>query len=100
MRREPRGIGTSTVEVTKFTVHGGWLPVGERELFMPYDDLVSAGSSSSQKQAWTASSARPTLRIARARLSSEGSLRRLQSSRRDPAPHSSGHRAVPRHTPA
>ncbi len=68
MRREPRGIGTSTVEVTKLTAHGGWLPVGERELFMSYDDLVSAGSSSSQKQARMASSARPSLQNARARV--------------------------------
>lgn len=36
MTSEPRGIGTSTVEVTNITAHGVWLLAGERELFMPY----------------------------------------------------------------
>ncbi len=39
MSLEPRGIGTSTVEVTNISSHGIWLLAGERELFMPYDDF-------------------------------------------------------------
>ena len=35
MSSEPRGIGTSTAEVTNITAHGVWLLAGERELFMP-----------------------------------------------------------------
>jgi hypothetical protein len=36
---EPRGIGTSTVEITNITAHGVWLLIGERELFMPYSEF-------------------------------------------------------------
>jgi len=39
MSSEPRGIGTSTVEITNITSHGVWLLAGERELFMPYSDF-------------------------------------------------------------
>ena len=39
MSSEPRGIGTSTVEVTNITAYGVWLLAGERELFMSYDEF-------------------------------------------------------------
>jgi len=39
MSSEPRGIGTSTVEITNITSHGVWLLAGERELFMSYSDF-------------------------------------------------------------
>lgn len=39
MSSEPRGIGTSTAEVTNITTHGVWLLAGERELFMPYSSF-------------------------------------------------------------
>ena len=39
MSSEPRGIGTSTAEVTNITAHGVWLLAGERELFMPYSSF-------------------------------------------------------------
>ncbi len=39
MSSEPRGIGTSTVEVTNITAHGVWLLAGDRELFMPYESF-------------------------------------------------------------
>jgi hypothetical protein len=39
MSSEPRGIGTSTVEVTNITAHGVWLLTGDRELFLAYSDF-------------------------------------------------------------
>ena len=39
MSSEPRGIGTSTVEVTNITTHGVWLLAGEREFFLSYSDF-------------------------------------------------------------
>ncbi len=39
MSSEPRGIGTSTVEVTNVSAHGVWLLVREREMFMPYSEF-------------------------------------------------------------
>ena len=37
MNSEPRGIGTSGVEVTNVSAHGVWLLAGDRELFMSYE---------------------------------------------------------------
>ncbi len=39
MNSEPRGIGTSTVEVTNISSHGIWLLTGARELFLSYEDF-------------------------------------------------------------
>ena len=39
MNSEPHGIGTSTVEVTYISTHGIWILVGDRELFLPYEDF-------------------------------------------------------------
>ena len=39
MNSEPRGIGTSTVEVTNIFEHGIWLLAGGRELFLSYEDF-------------------------------------------------------------
>ena len=39
MSSEPRGIGTSTVEISNINAFGVWLLVGERELFMSYEDF-------------------------------------------------------------
>jgi hypothetical protein len=56
MSSEPRGIGTSTIEVTNITTHGVWLLAGERELFMPYSEFpffrdVSVGKILNVEQA-------------------------------------------------
>ena len=39
MSSRPHGIATSGVEVTNISSHGVWLLVGDRELFMAYDDF-------------------------------------------------------------
>ena len=39
MNSEPLGIGTSTIEVTNISGHGIWLLVGDRELFLAYEDF-------------------------------------------------------------
>ncbi len=39
MSSEPLGKSTSDVEVTNVSTHGIWLLVGERELFLPYEDF-------------------------------------------------------------
>ena len=39
MNSEPRGIGTSIVEVTNVSGHGIWLLTGDRELFLSYEDF-------------------------------------------------------------
>ena len=39
MNSEPRGIGTSTVEVTNISGHGIWLLAGDQELFLSYEDF-------------------------------------------------------------
>ena len=39
MNSEPLGIGTSTVEVTNISRHGIWLLVGDRELFLAYENF-------------------------------------------------------------
>jgi len=39
MSSRPHGIATSGVEVTNISSHGVWLLVGDRELFMSYDDF-------------------------------------------------------------
>jgi len=39
MGLRPNGIATSGVEVTNISGHGLWLLVGDRELFMSYDDF-------------------------------------------------------------
>ena len=40
MNSEPLGIGASTVEVTNISMHGIWILVGDRELFLPYEDFA------------------------------------------------------------
>jgi len=37
MRSAQRGKRTSAVEVTNVSLHGLWLLLGERELFLPFD---------------------------------------------------------------
>ena len=37
MRSAQRGKRTSVVEVTNVSLHGLWLLLGERELFLPFD---------------------------------------------------------------
>ena len=37
MNSEPRGIGTSGVEITSISAQGVWLLAGDRELFMSYE---------------------------------------------------------------
>ena len=39
MRSAPPGPGTSPVEVTNVSPHGFWLFVGEREMFVPFNDF-------------------------------------------------------------
>lgn len=39
MSSRPHGIASSGVEITNISSHGVWLLVGDRELFMPYDDF-------------------------------------------------------------
>ena len=39
MSSEPHGPGISGVEVTNVSSHGIWLLVGERELFLSYEDF-------------------------------------------------------------
>lgn len=39
MRAAPPGRGTSSVEVTNVAVHGVWLLVDDRELFLPYEEF-------------------------------------------------------------
>jgi hypothetical protein len=39
MSSEPRGLGISGVEVTNVSSHGIWLLVGDRELFLSYEDF-------------------------------------------------------------
>ena len=39
MSSESLGKSTSDVEVTNVSTHGIWLLVGERELFLPYEDF-------------------------------------------------------------
>ena len=39
MSSRPHGITTSGVEVTNISSHGVWLLVGDRELFMSYEDF-------------------------------------------------------------
>ena len=39
MSSKPHGIASSVVEVTNISSHGVWLLVGDRELFMSYDDF-------------------------------------------------------------
>lgn len=39
MSSRPLGNTTSGVEVTNISAHGIWLLVGEKELFMSYDDF-------------------------------------------------------------
>ena len=39
MSSRPHGIATSGIEVTNISGHGVWLLVGDRELFMSYDDF-------------------------------------------------------------
>jgi len=39
MNSEPVGIGTSTVEVPNISTHAISILVGDRELFLPYDDF-------------------------------------------------------------
>ena len=39
MSSGPHGIATSGVEVANISGHGVWLLVGDRELFMSYDDF-------------------------------------------------------------
>jgi Protein of unknown function (DUF2442) len=37
MKSEKRGTGTSAVEVTNISVHGLWLLLDGREMFLPFD---------------------------------------------------------------
>ena len=39
MSSEPHGLGISGVEVTNVSSHGIWLLVGDRELFLSYEDF-------------------------------------------------------------
>ena len=39
MSSSPHGIATSGFEVTNISGHGVWLLVGDRELYMSYDDF-------------------------------------------------------------
>ncbi len=39
MSSEPRELGISGVEVTNVSSHGIWLLVGDRELFLSYEDF-------------------------------------------------------------
>jgi Protein of unknown function (DUF2442) len=39
MSSRPLGIAISGIEVTNISGHGVWLLVGDRELFMSYDDF-------------------------------------------------------------
>ena len=39
MSSKPLGIAISAIEVTNISGHGVWLLVGDRELFMSYDDF-------------------------------------------------------------
>lgn len=39
MSSKPHGLATLEIEVTNNSGHGVWLLVGDRELFMSYDDF-------------------------------------------------------------
>jgi len=39
MKSEPLGTSTSPAEVTNISQHGFWLLLGERELFLPFDQF-------------------------------------------------------------
>jgi len=39
MSSRPHGIATSGIEITNISSHGVWLLVGDRELFMSYEDF-------------------------------------------------------------
>jgi len=39
MSLKPHGIATSGIEVTNISSHGVWLLVGDRELFMSYEEF-------------------------------------------------------------
>ena len=39
MSSRPHGIATSEIEITNISSHGVWLLVGDRELFMSYEDF-------------------------------------------------------------
>jgi hypothetical protein len=39
MISRPHGIATSGIEITNISSHGVWLLVGDRELFMSYEDF-------------------------------------------------------------
>ena len=39
MQSAPSGPGTSPVEVTNISPHGFWLFVGDRELFVPFQEF-------------------------------------------------------------
>jgi hypothetical protein len=39
MSLRPHGIATSGIEITNISSHGVWLLVGDRELFMSYEDF-------------------------------------------------------------
>ena len=39
MSSRPHGIATSGIEITNISSHGVWLLVGDRDLFMSYEDF-------------------------------------------------------------
>ena len=39
MSSKPHGIASSRVEITNISSHGVWLLVGDRELFMSFEDF-------------------------------------------------------------